>query len=79
MPDKIADQVQDVMQSNIRELIRETDFDSLNDNLRIYADQMIKTTAPVMAKLGMDLFYFNLQKVVKNNETSLDDKVKVIR
>ena len=65
MPDKIADQVQDVMQSNMRELIRETDFDSLNNNRRIFAGQMIKTTAPVMAKLGMDLFYFSLQKVAE--------------
>lgn len=67
MPDKIADQVQDVMQSNIRELIRETDFDSLNDNRRIFSDQMIKMTAPVMAKFGMDLFYFNLQKVTEKS------------
>jgi len=64
-PDKIADHVQDVMQSNMRELIRETDFDSLNYNRRIFAGQMIKTTAPVMAKLGMDLFYFSLQKVAE--------------
>ena len=66
-PDKIADQVQDVMQSNMRELIRETDLDSLNNDRRIFADRMIKTTAPVMAKFGMDLFYFNLQKVTEKS------------
>jgi flotillin len=64
-PDKIADHVQDVMQSNMLGLIRETDLDSLNNDRRIFADRMIKMTAPVMAKLGMDLFYFNLQKVTE--------------
>lgn len=66
-PDKIADHVQDVMQSNMLGLIRETDLDSLNNDRRIFADRMIKTTAPVMAKFGMDLFYFNLQKVTEKS------------
>ena len=62
-PDEIANQLQDSLQGNMREIIGTLDLRSLNTDRDGFSDQVMAKASPDMAKLGIDIISCNIQNV----------------
>ncbi len=62
-PDEIAQQLQDSLQGNMREIIGTLDLRSLNTDRDGFSDQVMAKASPDMAKLGIDIISCNIQNV----------------
>ena len=63
MPNEIAEQLQDSLQGNMREIIGTLDLRSLNTDRDGFSDQVMTTAQPDMAKLGIEIISCNIQNV----------------
>ena len=63
MPNDIADQLQDSLQGNMREIIGTLDLRSLNTDRDGFSDQVMTKAQPDMAKLGIEIISCNIQNV----------------
>jgi len=63
MPQEIADQLQDSLQGNMREIIGTLDLRSLNTDRDGFSDQVMTKAQPDMAKLGIEIISCNIQNV----------------
>ena len=62
-PPEIADQLQDSLQGNMREIIGTLDLRSLNTDRDGFSDQVMQKAQPDMAKLGIEIISCNIQNV----------------
>jgi len=62
-PTEIADQLQDSLQGNMREIIGTLDLRSLNTDRDGFSDQVMTKAQPDMAKLGIEIISCNIQNV----------------
>ncbi len=62
-PEQIAEQLQDSLQGNMREIIGTLDLRSLNTDRDGFSDQVMAKASPDMAKLGIDIISCNIQNV----------------
>ncbi len=62
-PNMIAEQLQDSLQGNMREIIGTLDLRSLNTDRDGFSDQVMKKALPDMAKLGIEIISCNIQNV----------------
>ena len=63
MPSDIAEQLQDSLQGNMREIIGTLDLRSLNTDRDGFSDQVMTKAQPDMAKLGIEIISCNIQNV----------------
>ena len=63
MPNEIAEQLQDSLQGNMREIIGTLDLRSLNTDRDGFSDQVMMKAQPDMAKLGIEIISCNIQNV----------------
>ncbi|MBR1733276.1 MAG: flotillin family protein, partial [Alloprevotella sp.] len=63
MPHEIAEQLQDSLQGNMREIIGTLDLRSLNTDRDGFSDQVMQKASPDMAKLGIEIISCNIQNV----------------
>ena len=63
MPAEIAEQLQDSLQGNMREIIGTLDLRSLNTDRDGFSDQVMTKAQPDMAKLGIEIISCNIQNV----------------
>ena len=63
MPNEIAEQLQDSLQGNMREIIGTLDLRSLNTDRDGFSDQVMTKAQPDMAKLGIEIISCNIQNV----------------
>ena len=63
MPSEIAEQLQDSLQGNMREIIGTLDLRSLNTDRDGFSDQVMTKAQPDMAKLGIEIISCNIQNV----------------
>ena len=61
MPSEIAEQLQDSLQGNMREIIGTLDLRSLNTDRDGFSDQVMTKAQPDMAKLGIEIISCNIQ------------------
>lgn len=59
----IADQVQDSLQGNMREIIGTLGLEGLNTDRDGFSDEVMKKASPDMAKLGIEIISCNIQNV----------------
>ena len=62
-PNEIANQLQDSLQGNMREIIGTLDLRSLNTDRDGFSDQVMQKAQPDMAKLGIEIISCNIQNV----------------
>ena len=62
-PAEIAEQLQDSLQGNMREIIGTLDLRSLNTDRDGFSDQVMQKAQPDMAKLGIEIISCNIQNV----------------
>ena len=62
-PAEIAEQLQDSLQGNMREIIGTLDLRSLNTDRDGFSDQVMQKAQPDMAKLGIEIIACNIQNV----------------
>ena len=62
-PLEIAEQLQDSLQGNMREIIGTLDLRSLNTDRDGFSDQVMQKAQPDMAKLGIEIISCNIQNV----------------
>lgn len=62
-PIQIAQQVQDSLQGNMREIIGTLDLKALNTDRDGFSDEVMKKAQPDMAKLGIEVISCNIQNV----------------
>ena len=62
-PEEIAEQLQDSLQGNMREIIGTLDLRSLNTDRDGFSDQVMTKAQPDMAKLGIEIISCNIQNV----------------
>ena len=62
-PTIIAEQLQDSLQGNMREIIGTLDLRSLNTDRDGFSDQVMQKAQPDMAKLGIEIISCNIQNV----------------
>jgi flotillin len=62
-PNEIAEQLQDSLQGNMREIIGTLDLRSLNTDRDGFSDQVMMKASPDMAKLGIEIISCNIQNV----------------
>lgn len=62
-PKQIAEQVQDSLQGNMREIIGTLDLKGLNTDRDGFSDEVMKKASPDMAKLGIEIISCNIQNV----------------
>lgn len=62
-PAQIAEQVQDSLQGNMREIIGTLDLKGLNTDRDGFSDEVMKKAQPDMAKLGIEVISCNIQNV----------------
>ena len=62
-PLQIAEQLQDSLQGNMREIIGTLDLRSLNTDRDGFSDQVMQKAQPDMAKLGIEIISCNIQNV----------------
>lgn len=62
-PAMIAEQLQDSLQGNMREIIGTLDLRSLNTDRDGFSDQVMQKAQPDMAKLGIEIISCNIQNV----------------
>ena len=62
-PVMIAEQLQDSLQGNMREIIGTLDLRSLNTDRDGFSDQVMQKAQPDMAKLGIEIISCNIQNV----------------
>ena len=63
MPNEIAEQLQDSLQGNMREIIGTLDLRSLNTDRDGFSDQVMTKAQPDMAKLVIEIISCNIQNV----------------
>ena len=63
LPAEIAEQLQDSLQGNMREIIGTLDLRSLNTDRDGFSDQVMTKAQPDMAKLGIEIISCNIQNV----------------
>ena len=63
LPNEIAEQLQDSLQGNMREIIGTLDLRSLNTDRDGFSDQVMTKAQPDMAKLGIEIISCNIQNV----------------
>ncbi len=63
LPAEIAEQLQDSLQGNMREIIGTLDLRSLNTDRDGFSDQVMMKAQPDMAKLGIEIISCNIQNV----------------
>ena len=63
LPNEIAEQLQDSLQGNMREIIGTLDLRSLNTDRDGFSDQVMTKASPDMAKLGIEIISCNIQNV----------------
>ena len=63
LPKEIAEQLQDSLQGNMREIIGTLDLRSLNTDRDGFSDQVMTKASPDMAKLGIEIISCNIQNV----------------
>lgn len=63
VPKEIAEQVQDSLQGNMREIIGTLDLKALNTDRDGFSDEVMKKASPDMAKLGIEIISCNIQNV----------------
>ena len=63
LPNDIAEQLQDSLQGNMREIIGTLDLRSLNTDRDGFSDQVMTKAQPDMAKLGIEIISCNIQNV----------------
>ncbi|MBO7591275.1 MAG: flotillin family protein [Prevotella sp.] len=63
IPNEIAEQLQDSLQGNMREIIGTLDLRSLNTDRDGFSDQVMTKAQPDMAKLGIEIISCNIQNV----------------
>ena len=63
LPNEIAEQLQDSLQGNMREIIGTLDLRSLNTDRDGFSDQVMMKAQPDMAKLGIEIISCNIQNV----------------
>lgn len=66
-PTQIADQVQDSLQGNMREIIGTLDLKGLNTDRDGFSDEVMKKASPDMSKLGIEIISCNIQNVTDRN------------
>ena len=62
-PTDIAEQLQDSLQGNMREIIGTLDLRSLNTDRDGFSDQVMMKASPDMSKLGIEIISCNIQNV----------------
>jgi flotillin len=62
-PAQIAEQVQDSLQGNMREIIGTLDLKGLNTDRDGFSDEVMKKASPDMKKLGIEVISCNIQNV----------------
>ena len=62
-PSEIAQQLQDSLQGNMREIIGTLDLRSLNTDRDGFSDQVMMKASPDMSKLGIEVISCNIQNV----------------
>ena len=62
-PVEIAEQLQDSLQGNMREIIGTLDLRSLNTDRDGFSDQVMMKASPDMSKLGIEIISCNIQNV----------------
>ena len=62
-PTEIAEQLQDSLQGNMREIIGTLDLRSLNTDRDGFSDQVMMKASPDMSKLGIEIISCNIQNV----------------
>ena len=62
-PIEIAEQLQDSLQGNMREIIGTLDLRSLNTDRDGFSDQVMMKASPDMSKLGIEIISCNIQNV----------------
>ena len=62
-PAEIAQQLQDSLQGNMREIIGTLDLRSLNTDRDGFSDQVMRKASPDMSKLGIEVISCNIQNV----------------
>jgi flotillin len=62
-PSQIAEQVQDSLQGNMREIIGTLDLKGLNTDRDGFSDEVMKKASPDMKKLGIEVISCNIQNV----------------
>lgn len=66
-PAQIAEQVQDSLQGNMREIIGTLDLKGLNTDRDGFSDEVMKKASPDMQKLGIEIISCNIQNVTDRN------------
>lgn len=72
-PGQIADQLQDSLQGNMREIIGTLDLKTLNVDRDGFSDQVMHKASPDMAKLGIEIISCNIQNVTDRAVAIVED------
>ena len=80
-PNEIAEQLQDSLQGNMREIIGTLDLRSLNTDRDGFSDQVMMKASPDMNKLGIEIISCNIQNVTDREglikDLGADNKAKI--
>ena len=66
-PEKIASELQDSLQGNMREIIGTLTLKQINTDRDSFSDQVMAKASPDMAKLGIEILSCNIQNVTDEN------------
>jgi len=66
-PDRIANELMDSLQGNMREIIGTLDLRSINTDRDSFSDQVMEKASKDMAKLGIEIISCNIQNVTDEN------------
>lgn len=66
-PDRIASDLQDSLQGNMREIIGTLTLKQINTDRDSFSDQVMEKASPDMAKLGIEILSCNIQNVSDEN------------
>lgn len=69
---KMAEQVQDSLEGNMREVIGSMSLKDINIDRDRFSDEIAKKASPDMAKLGLEILSCNIQNVVDDNGLIVD-------
>lgn len=71
-PNQIAEQVQDSLEGNMREVVGSISLKDLTTDRDKFSDQIQKKAAPDMEKLGLEILSCNIQNITDNNNLIRD-------
>ena len=69
--DWIAEQIQDVLEGNLREIIGQMDLKSMVSDRQAFADKVFRNAQPDLAKMGLEIIAFTVQNF-KDSQNAIE-------